>query len=120
MNINMKNVILEKDGDWIYIKDGKEKTKLLYDDGTYSGEAELEALQQQIRGQSNWNMMDMIDDGLATVDWIITAGSSFFFSTKRTDSEFFKDYFGLYTRMEIQREGSLFQTDGNQTAVCSE
>ncbi len=63
MNINMKNVILEKDGDWIYIKDGKEKTKLLYDDGTYSGKAELEALEKQIRGQSNWNIMDMIDDG---------------------------------------------------------
>jgi hypothetical protein len=37
MNINMKNVILEKDGDWIYIKDGEEKTKLLLDDGKCCG-----------------------------------------------------------------------------------
>ena len=64
MDINMKDIKLIKDGNWICIDEGeKGKTKLLYDDGTYSGKAELEALEKQIRGQSNWNIMDMIDDG---------------------------------------------------------
>ena len=71
MDINMKNIELGRlEGtQWITIDEKNEKgvvirqTKLLYDDGTYSGKAELEALEKQIRGQSNWNIMDMIDDG---------------------------------------------------------
>ena len=69
MNINMKNVILEKNGDWIYLKDGKETTKLLYDP---RNENDIKLIQQQITQMNDYNMWDLADDYAGTADWGLT------------------------------------------------
>lgn len=68
MDINMKDIKLIKDGNWICIDEGeKGKTKLLYDDGKYT-DNELRVLEQQIRGQNTYNAWDAEDDVAGTAD----------------------------------------------------
>ena len=68
MNINMKNVILEKDPktNWVLIKeeDGT-KTKLLYDP---RNENDIDLIKQQLTQMNEYNMWDFADDYAGTLD----------------------------------------------------
>ena len=57
MDINMKDVILEKDGE--------KKTKLLYDP---RNENDINLIQQQLTQMNEYNMWDLADDYAGTLD----------------------------------------------------
>ena len=70
MDINMKDIKLIKDGNWICIDEGeKGKTKLLYDPGN---ENDIKLIQQQITQMNDYNMWDLADDYAGTADWGLT------------------------------------------------
>jgi hypothetical protein len=70
MDINMKDIKLIKDGNWICIAEGeKGKTKLLYDPGN---ENDINLIQQQITQMNDYNMWDLADDYAGTFDWGLT------------------------------------------------
>ncbi len=124
MNINMKNIVLEKDTktNWIVIKeeDGN-TTKLLYDDGEKpeirSGDKDngIPAIyasdkksyyEYMLRNIANKNSWDQIDDFYGMMDLIITTGTSFA-GLKVID--LLKDmYFKAHTGM-IMLSGTLAQ-----------
>ena len=68
MNINMKDIILEKDPktNWVLIKeeDGT-KTKLLY---YPRNENDINLIQQQLTQMNEYNMWDLADDYAGTFD----------------------------------------------------
>ena len=57
MDINMKDVILEKDGE--------KKTKLLYDP---RNENDIDLIKQQLTQMNEYNMWDLADDYAGTLD----------------------------------------------------
>ena len=71
MDINMKNVKLRKNGNWIEIGtkfDGDtilEGTKLLYDP---RNENDINLIQQQLTQMNEYNMWDLADDYAGTLD----------------------------------------------------
>ena len=109
MDINMKNIILEKDGEWIYIKDGEKKTKLLYDP---RNENDINLIQQQLTQMNEYNMWDLADDYAGTADWVLTLRSGFSFS-KKISVDQATEVGKTFETIGYNLIGSLFIDDGS-------